>query len=123
MGKEHIKYRNSLFAMIATATILGCTDPLVEAAKQDEEGAKKAVLDSLIDPDSAKFGEFVSEIKDGEQKGCLIVNSRNSFGGYTGNQIALVAKFDGKWYAVAIGDLVGIKIDHAACKRFLGKES
>jgi hypothetical protein len=46
-----------------------------------DSGAEKAVLASLRDPDSAKFGKFTLV---GQDRACLTVNARNSVGGYTG---------------------------------------
>lgn len=59
-----------------------------------ESEAKKAVLASLKDPDSAKFGQFTLV---NEEHACLTVNARNSFGGYTGDEQALLTKFGDKW--------------------------
>lgn len=53
------------------------------ALKAEEDQAQKAVLAVLKDPGSAKFGRL---IRIDEFTACLSVNSRNSFGGYTGMQ-------------------------------------
>lgn len=49
--------------------------------------AKKAVLENLVDPDSAKFKD-VSYISDHQLGWCVVglVNSKNRMGGYTGYQ-------------------------------------
>jgi len=49
--------------------------------------AKKAVATILKDPDSAKFKDvFFNETKEGGPVACGRVNSKNSFGAYTGFQ-------------------------------------
>lgn len=68
----------------------------------DEAAARKAVLKVLKDPDSAKFGQFKlagPEGPTGKQGACLVVNAKNSMGGYTGDQSAMLfrAKRDGEW--------------------------
>jgi hypothetical protein len=63
-----------------------------EANLTDEavyEAAKKAVIQQLKDPDSAKFGSLARQTKPnvrGEPTDivCGAVNARNSFGGYSG---------------------------------------
>lgn len=46
---------------------------------------RAAVQKTLIDPESARFGKsFVS--KDG-RRACIDVNAKNSYGGYTGEQM------------------------------------
>lgn len=59
-----------------------------------ESDAKKAVLDGLKDPGSAKFGKYLQV---DETHACLTVNAKNSMGGYTGDQQAFLKKVDGKW--------------------------
>lgn len=67
---------------------------LLSACGGIESEAKKAVLDGLKDPDSAKFGKFLQV---DETHACLTVNAKNSMGGYTGDQQAFLKKVDGKW--------------------------
>lgn len=52
------------------------------------EGAKARVLETLKDPDSAKFKE-VYVASDGETL-CGSVNSKNSYGGYVGFQSFMI---------------------------------
>ncbi len=75
-----------------SAAILGCL--LLAGCGGSESEAKKAVLENLKDPDSAKFGKF-SQV--GESLACLTVNAKNSMGGYTGDKQAFLKKIDGKW--------------------------
>ncbi|MCX7140800.1 MAG: hypothetical protein NT123_06820 [Proteobacteria bacterium] len=83
------------------------------AARRDEDDAKIAVLAALKDPDSAKFGRFKAY---GEQA-CFTVNARNSFGGYTGDQQAFLARTGGKWGVFAIkGDL-----SHETCIQLISR--
>lgn len=67
---------------------------LLSACSGAESDTKKAVLGSLKDPDSAKFGKF-TQID--ERTGCLTVNARNSMGGYTGDQQAALIKVGDEW--------------------------
>ncbi len=48
----------------------------------------------LKDPDSAKFGEFI-QIND--TRACIAVNSKNSFGGYTGEKYVLLESVSNEW--------------------------
>jgi len=68
--------------------LVGCGDSAV----------KKAVRESLVDPDSAKFGS-VKYSKNGEAA-CVTVNAKNRMGGYTGDSQIIVEKIDGKWSAI-----------------------
>lgn len=64
---------------------------LITACSSTESDAKKAVLNRLSDPDSAKFGQFTL-IND--HAACLAVNARNKMGGFTGEQQALLLRGD-----------------------------
>lgn len=68
------------------------------SACNDESDAKKAVLGSLKDPDSAKFGKFTQV----NEFACLTVNARNSMGGYTGDQQATLNQIDKEWIVARI---------------------
>lgn len=68
---------------------------LLSACSLNRNGAENAVRDVLKDPDSAEFGEFY--YNSSTQKGCLIVNAKNSLGGYTGDQMAFVIKTEEGW--------------------------
>ena len=80
-------------------------------AKKDEDSAKAVVLKSLKDPDSAKFGKIklVTFSKpDGNfavKMGCLTVNARNAFGGYTGDQQAMVTSIKDTWALLSIDNM------------------
>jgi hypothetical protein len=51
---------------------------------------RKVVREKLKDPDSAKWGESYTY----KSRACLEVNSKNSYGGYTGKQIAWLHTYD-----------------------------
>lgn len=74
----------------------------------NESLARKSVLASLKDPDSARFGKFTLATAN---TSCLTVNARNAYGGYTGEQQALLAKLEGQWFVITIEE----KINHAQC--------
>jgi hypothetical protein len=61
--------------------------------------ARTAVMDSLKDPDSAKFKPFTLVTDaDGNKKVCGQVNAKNAYGGYVG--------FTGFAYTLELGDLI-----------------
>lgn len=78
----------------------------------DEPDCKKAVLKALKDPDSAKFGKFTVE----GTRACLTVNARNSLGGYTGDQQAILELSDDfeSWKVVEI-----VQLDHESCRKVI----
>jgi hypothetical protein len=81
---------------------VGVTALLLVACGGDESAAKKAVLANLKDPDSAKFGKFSLA---GTKGACLTVNAKNSMGGYTGDQQALLSrKEDNSWMVLGVED-------------------
>ncbi len=82
------------------AVVLGCL--LLAACGGNEAEAKKAVLENLKDPDSAKFGKF-TQIN--EELACMTVNAKNSMGGYTGDKQAFLKKEKGKWEVYSIKDI------------------
>lgn len=62
------------------------------------------VLDSLKDPESAKFGEVI--LIDHGKGACVEVNARNAFGGYTGLQQAMLMNMDNiGWQLLRIRDV------------------
>lgn len=65
---------------------------------------KQATISSLKDPDSAKFnGQMVLVDK---RSACVEVNARNTFGGYTGFQQAMLVRIDGDgWQVIGIKDI------------------
>ena len=72
--------------------IAGCTT-LAACGMQGD--AEKVVRATLTDPDSARFGNFYYNAK--TKKGCLAVNSKNSMGGYSGEQQAYVKLTPNGW--------------------------
>lgn len=76
-----------------------------------ESSAKKAVLERLNDPDSAKFGKFTLVDKN---SACLTFNARNRVGGYVGNHEAKLVKSNGVW------DVIGSsEISHSECVEYM----
>lgn len=76
-----------------------CVCLLLSACNSVKSDAKKLVLSRLKDPDSAKFGNFTQV---NEESACFTVNARNSMGGYTGDQQAILTKYNSEWMLVAI---------------------
>lgn len=82
---------------------------------------KQATIASLKDPDSARFnGQMV--IVD-NKSACVEVNAKNTFGGYTGYQQAMLMKIDGiGWQVISIKDVsreVCIKALHSTVHKNL----
>lgn len=98
--------------MLRVFVTLALAVPL-SACEGTRGDAETAVRESLKDPDSARFGEYYFNEK--TQKGCLVVNAKNSMGGYTGNQTAYLTRKDEKWsmYLFEIGGLDYCKEKHA----------
>ncbi len=86
----------------------GCSDNLMSKEKVEEGKMQAAVLASLKDPDSAKFGKM-TRIKD--KGACLTVNAKNALGGYTGDQQAYLMKTESKWEVFQIEGGLG----HQGC--------
>lgn len=62
----------------------------------------KAVQQSLIDPESARFGDiFVLPNK----HACIAVNAKNKFGGYAGIRMAFAGTFNGTWQPLGMHDV------------------
>lgn len=70
-----------------------------------ERKIQEAVRSSLRDPTSAIFGE--TRISPSGTAACVVVNARNSFGGYTGDQVASVYldRETGTWEAADISEI------------------
>lgn len=102
MNYTRIARPSSLVLLLGAAAIL-------TACQSDRAAAEKAVKEVLKDPDSARFGDFYFNEQTGE--GCLGVNAKNSMGGYTGEQQAVLYKEDGEWRTG-----VTMEISHADCK-------
>lgn len=54
----------------------------------------QAVQQSLIDPESARFGDILVLPN---KYACVAVNSKNRFGGYTGFQMVFAGVMEGSW--------------------------
>ncbi len=72
-----------------------------------------AAKDGLYDPYSAKIGKITVL---SNQYGCVTVNAKNRFGGYTGNKQIVVAKIEGEWLAAT-----SIDSPHVVCIALLHK--
>lgn len=63
---------------------------------------RAAVREVLNDPESGRFGALSLVRSD---RACQTVNAKNKFGGYTGDQQAMVLKLEGRWYALHVADV------------------
>lgn len=84
---------------------------LLPIAACGKSAAEAVVKQQLIDPDSAKFGEFTKS-PDGKHA-CLAVNSKNSFGGYTGEQQWMLEKTGSGWRSM--GNIDSEAATHQGC--------
>lgn len=77
----------SVWLSILTALFLtGCSE---------QSSVEEVVQNHLKDPTSAIFKDYV--VSDGNQYACISWNAKNSFGGYTGWEVAYLKKMDGVW--------------------------
>lgn len=65
--------------------------------KIEAAAIKQAVLRILKDPYSARFGSIKQFKRKEEYSACVVVNSKNSYGGYVGDKVLLLQKFDNEW--------------------------
>ena len=86
------------FGLAIAAAAFGLLLTACDSPNKTETEVKNAVLEGLKDPESAKFGAFKLV---GSEGACLVVNARNSFGGYGGDKQALVMKLQGQWVLVS----------------------
>ncbi|MGE0155437.1 MAG: DUF4124 domain-containing protein [Geobacter sp.] len=71
--------------------------------KIEAAAIKQAVLRILKDPYSARFGAIKQFKRKEEYSACVVVNSKNSYGGYVGDKVLLLQKIDNEW--MYMGDL------------------
>ena len=65
------------------------------ATKDEIDEAKKAVVNKLKDPESAKFGEiWALSGSNGKRTVCGYINAKNSYGGYTGRKMFMIISPD-----------------------------
>lgn len=90
---------------IVAAALLALFSLLLTGCGKPSE-VKKVVLQNLKDPDSAKWGHEFSYM----HFACVVVNAKNSFGGYTGDRSAWLVTYDNpessnaKWQLEDIDD-------------------
>lgn len=70
---------------------------IVKPSDIERKQLTDAVRGSLIDPDSARFYEFFVV---GKEAACVMVNSKNRFGGYAGKTMVLLQKISGAWHYI-----------------------
>ena len=119
-NRDVIRKKESYAAQIKTQEAAIETDK-VNATNE----IKVAVRKILLDPDSAKFGSVYIEsspkkpgkpiINSNLFRACITVNSKNSYGGYSGDQQAMAFMNEQrKWEVVYIHNH-----DQETCKKFL----
>ena len=91
--KRSFELGKILPVFIVACLLVGC-DYIPSA----ENTAKKAVRESLYDPDSAKFTDVFKGATDGSY--CGLINAKNRFGAYTGSTLFIYESFgDGVGFA------------------------
>jgi len=115
--------------ILCLLTLASCGEnSKTEAANKAQAGveaiARKAVLAVLKDPESARFGTFTlagPPSPSGKQGACLVVNAKNAFGGYTGDQVAYLfrAKPDQPWQVFDIDK----KLSYEQCLQLMDHSS
>ena len=93
-------------AIVAILALAGCATSAATKSRfspyaggqAELDLAKRAILASLKDPESARFGSatFYQRHNDGAKFLCIYVNSKNSIGAYGGMHPATVSFKDGK---------------------------
>jgi hypothetical protein len=78
------------------------TQTVAPQDRSDQEKIRAAVRGALKDPASAQFGPLRVFEADGA---CQTVNARNSYGGYTGEQQAVMSKVNGQWLVLALASV------------------
>lgn len=72
---------------VAKAKKSGAAHPQIEMSSFETSIVEDAISSRLKDPSSAQFGAMAAALQtDGSVIVCGLVNAKNSFGGYTGNQ-------------------------------------
>ncbi|QNA90471.1 hypothetical protein G4G28_21780 [Massilia sp. Dwa41.01b] len=90
-----MKRISKLLILCLVLAVAGCDKGMLD------NPMRKAVREKLKDPDSAKWGEVYVY----KNRACLEVNSKNSYGGYTGKQAAWLHSFGGdSWYLDKINE-------------------
>jgi uncharacterized protein YceK len=102
-SKETALRRLIISILVVSAFLAGCSKESKEeiAASKNLSDVKAAVLADLKDPTSAQFGKFEMV---SDNRACIEVNAKNSYGGYAGTKPFFVKKIDGQWVAITSMD-------------------
>lgn len=94
--------------LLGFGAVAGCGP---SESQKTESDIQNAVPADMIDPNSAIFGEL--SFTASRNSACITVNGKNSFGGYTGNQQAIVRRDPqtGAWISTAVNS----HMSHALC--------
>ena len=75
----------TLVAALTAITFAANAREMVPVTEGMKESAKESIRAVLKDPDSAKFSDFRAYMSGGKTDVCGKVNSKNSYGGYSGD--------------------------------------
>lgn len=108
--------RTRVWLVVAALSLVGGTETVKAAQDNVEQAEKAAISDAirrhLIDPESARFGPITVH----RSYACATVNSKNRFGGYAGNQQALLIKQDQYgWFLIQFEK----ELSHMRCAEML----
>ncbi|KQT42519.1 MULTISPECIES: hypothetical protein [unclassified Methylophilus] len=90
--------KSAWFSMLTALFLSGCSQ---------KSAVEEVVQNHLKDPTSAIFKDYVAS--DGNQYACISWNAKNSFGGYTGWDVAFLKKENGVWIVESM--------KHAPCSK------
>jgi len=94
--------KNIILSIISLALVVACSN--------SEDSAKQAILNTLKDPDSAKFIKITMRSTGDNEYACITLRAKNSFGGYEGNKVKLLHRKNSKGW-----DVESFKYDHEDC--------
>lgn len=79
----------------------------VPISASDRTQIVSAIRQKMIDPDSLRVSSIIMYPPINGVKGaCAVINAKNSFGGYTGNQSIIIYHENGRWRAGSASDIL-----------------
>ena len=95
-----------IYSIIIAACLASCAEgennkENIQVKNQEKNEVKNAVINSLKEPESARFGEITVM----DDRACVTINAKNIMGGYSGNKQMLMAKMNQQWLSIETGDI------------------
>lgn len=111
---------HSIFTAIGAASILVISAPIhAETIKESEARAKQVILSLAKDPSSVKWQKI--SISENKHHACLTLNSKNSYGAYTGFLTYRMMRRDGSLSWLLLQGSERDFASHQACVEFITK--